>query len=398
MKPSLRRIWIVFTKEMLDNLRDRRSLLTSLVTTLITPALLIGLIIVMGKTILSEPGKAQAFVVPVAGQENAPGLVSFLEQNGVDVIAAPEAPREAISRGDYDVILSIPEAYGESFRAAHPASVQLITDTSNQSALRKISELQQLVSQYAATIGSLRLYARGIDPTIVSAVNVDLVDLSTPQSQAMIFLNMLPFMLVIIIFTGGSYVIIDTTAGERERSSLEPLLINPANRWELVAGKYLAALPFVTAALAVTLAAYGIGFNLIPLEQYVGWQISIGADLLLNVFLICLPMIFFASALQMIIATGTRSFKEAQTYTSLIGFVPALPGAFMSFLPSQPALWKMLVPTYGQQFLINEWMRGESVNPTYIWVSSAVTLAAAFVLFLVSVRLYNREKLLFGAK
>jgi sodium transport system permease protein len=398
MNNSLRRIWIVFTKEVLDNLRDRRSLITSLISTMITPALLIGMIVVLGKTIFSEPGVNESFIVPVQGASHAPGLISFLEQNRVEVVDAPSDPHEAVRQGQYEVILIIPEGYEENFTSSRPANVQVIADTTNNSALLDIDRLDNLIMQYSTTIGALRLYARGINPTILQAVQIEMVDVATPQGQAMIFLNMLPFMLVIIIFTGGSYVIIDTTAGERERNSLEPLLINPAQRWELVAGKYLAALPFVTATLALTLAAFGIGLTLVPLEEYLGRPVEINFGTLWNIFLLCLPMICFASAIQVIIASFTRSFKEAQTYTSLIGFVPALPGVFMSFLPSQAEFWKMLVPTYGQQFLINEWMGGGTVDPIFPWLASAVTLLATVLLLVVAVRLYNREKLLFGAK
>lgn len=398
MNNSLRRIWIVFSKEVLDNLRDRRSLVTSLISTMITPALLIGMIVVLGKTIFSEPGVNESFIVPVQGASHAPGLISFLEQNRVEVVDAPTDPREAVRQGRYEVILIIPEGYEENFTSSRPANVQVIADTTNNSALLDIERLESLIRQYSSTIGALRLYARGVNPTVLQAVQVELVDVATPQGQAMIFLNMLPFMLVIIIFTGGSYVIIDTTAGERERNSLEPLLINPAQRWELVAGKYLAALPFVTATLALTLAAFGIGLTLVPLEEYLGRPVEINFGTLWNIFLLCLPMICFASAIQVIIASFTRSFKEAQTYTSLIGFVPALPGVFMSFLPSQAEFWKMLVPTYGQQFLINEWMGGGTVDPIFPWLASAVTLLATVLLLVVAVRLYNREKLLFGAK
>jgi len=129
-----------------------------------------------------------------------------------------------------------------------------------------------------------------------------------------------------------------------------------------------------------------------------GIQIGIGFPTLWRIFLVCLPITLFASAIQMIVATYTRSFKEAQTYTSLIAFVPSLPGAFMAFLPSKADLWKMLIPSYGQQVLINQWMRGELVNPDHILISTAVTLAASVLLLFAAIQLYQREQILFGAK
>jgi len=397
MRSSLDRMMVVLSKEIIDNLRDKRSFLTSLITTLVTPALLLGLVVVMGKTIFKNVDESE-LILPVVGAENAPGLIKYLEQNGVVIEPGPDNPQEVIKNGDEDVIIVIPEGYGEDFSASRPAAVQIVMDTSRTSAMRTISKVESLVNSYGTMIGTLRLYARGVNPMILQAVAVEQIDVATPESQAMMFLNMLPFMLTIIIFSGGSYVIIDTTAGERERTSLEPLLINPANRWELVLGKYLAAIPFVTLALAVTLSAFAIGFNLIRVEEFLGVQISISWKTISSIFLICLPVVLFATGLQMIVATATRSFKEAQTYVSLISFLPALPGAFLAFLPSESELWKMMVPSYGQQLLIDQIMRGEGLAQNDIFISAIVTVVAALVLLLIAVRLYKREQIIFGTK
>jgi sodium transport system permease protein len=219
---------------------------------------------------------------------------------------------------------------------------------------------------------------------------------ATPQSQALMFLSMLPFLLIMTIFVGGMYVIIDTTAGERERGSLEPLLINPAHRWEFVLGKLLASLPFATVTVALALVLFGLGFNLVPLEEYIGFKMSIEPAVLWNIFFLSLPMILLASVLQMVVASFTRSFKEAQTYLSFLPLVAGLPGAFLAFLPVKAELPAMLIPTFGQSILINQMLRGETVLLNNVLISTAATLVAAVGLTLLAITLYRREQILFG--
>jgi len=106
-------------------------------------------------------------------------------------------------------------------------------------------------------------------------------------------------------------------------------------------------------------------------------------------------MILLASATQMIVATFAHSFKEAQTYLGWLPLIPALPGLALAFLPVKSDLWTMLIPTFGQQLLINQLIRGEVVNPTNIVVSTVMTLALSAILIYIAIRLYNREQILF---
>jgi len=293
-------------------------------------------------------------------------------------------------------VLIIPEGYARQFASGQPATIRVVLDTSRQSALATVERARSLIEGYSQQTAVMRLMARGIHPAVITPLAVEQIDVSTPESQSLIFLNMLPYFVIFGIFLGGMYVIIDTTAGERERGSLEPLLINPAARWEFVAGKLLASVPFAIATLIFTLLAFWAAFNLFPVEEYIGMQLSINGRALVNIFLLSLPMIVLASALQMIIATFTRSFKEAQTYTGFLPIIPALPGLALAFLPVRPALWMMLIPTFGQQILINQFMRSELVNPLYIALSSVTTLIVALVLILVAIRMYSQERILFS--
>lgn len=397
MNGSLARIYVVFRKEATDNLRDRRSIFSALSSSLIGPVILVLLIYILGKSIFSDR-LLNPLQLPVSGAENAPELIQFMEQNGAQILPAPANPEVAVRNGDADVILIIPKGYGSEFSSGRSATIQLVLDSTRQSAISSVDRARDLLNAYNQQIGSLRLIARGVNPTVISPIAVENIDLATPQTQALIFLNMMPYFIVMVVFLGGMYVVIDTTAGERERGSLEPLLINPVARWEFVIGKLAASWPFAIFTLLFNLMAFALAFNVFPLEDYIGIQLSIDLTALAWIFVIALPMVLLASALQMIIATFTRSFKEAQTYVAFLPLIPALPGIGLAFLPVKPTLWTMLIPTFGQQLLINQLMRGEAVNPINALASAAMTILVSVGLTYLAIRLYQRERLLFGTK
>lgn len=394
---ALRRIGFVFRKEFIDNLRDRRSVSSSLLNSLFTPALIIALIVVLGITLFREATE-KPLELPVQGAENAPELIAYLLQNNVNILPAPTDPEAAVREGDAAVVLVIPSEFGEQLAEGQPAPMRLVMDSSRQSSMTSIERARSLIGGYSQTLAALRLYARGVSPSVLAPIDLQPTDLATPQSSAIIFLNMLPFILIMTIFVGGMYVIIDTTAGERERGSLEPLLINPVPRREFVLGKLLASLPFALASLAVALSVLYLGFNVLPLEEYTGMQMSIQPQALLNMFLLSLPVVLLASGLQMVVAAFTRSFKEAQTYLGFLPLIAGLPIMFLAFIPVKTSLALSLIPIFSQSLIINQILRGETIQTTNIIAASVGTLVAAVLITLLAIRLYERERILFGGR
>jgi sodium transport system permease protein len=261
-----------------------------------------------------------------------------------------------------------------------------------------VERARNLVESYSGQLATMRLLARGVSPVVMHPIDAERVDVSTPQTQALLFLNMMPYFVVLVVFAGGMYVIVDSTAGERERGSLEPLLINPVTRSEFVLGKLLASLPFAAGVTALNLLAFALAFNLFPVEDYIGFPMSLNVVALGGIFLIAIPMMILASAIQMIIASFTRSFKEAQTYTGFLPLIPAIPGMALAFLPIKASIPLMLIPTFGQQIIINQLMRGEPVNMTHVLVTSLATLALAFVAIFGAMRMYRQERIILGGK
>jgi sodium transport system permease protein len=390
----MKKIFVIFQKEILDNMRDYRSWMTGFFWAMFGPLLLGGMIMLLGRTI--RENVEQPLILPVAGAENAPSLIAFLEQSNIVIGSAPADPEAAVIAGDINVALIIPSEYSEDFASGSTATVRLVFDSTRQSANPDIARARNALENYSEYLGVLRLSLRGVSPEVLRAVQIEELDTATPQSQALIFVSMLPYFIIFAIFNGASPVIVDATAGERERGSLEPLLINPLPRGWFAIGKMLSAMPFATFNLLITLAGFAAIFNLLPVEELVGVQLGLDLGALASVFLICLPIVFLACAIQTLIASFTKTTKEAGTYLPFIGLIPSLPGLALAFLPVKPALWTMLIPTFGQQILINQFLRYEPISSTNIIVSALLTILLSIVITFIAIKLYEGERIVSG--
>jgi len=207
----MKRIFVIVRKELLDNLRDYRSWMTGIFWALFGPLLLGGMIMLLGNTIREKID--ESLELPVSGAENAPNLIAYLEQQDVIIKPAPEDPEAAVIAGDINVALVIPPDYSDDFSSGETAKLQLVLDSTRQSASADISRARSILDGYDRYIGLLRLSLRGISPEVIQVVQVEEVDTSTPQSKALIFISMLPYFIIFAIFNGASPVIIDATAG-----------------------------------------------------------------------------------------------------------------------------------------------------------------------------------------
>ena len=205
------RIWVVLQKEIIDNFRDRRALVSSLIGTLIGPGLMLLLFFVIGRTV--EVQSEQTLRLPIIGGEYAPNLVQFLSQHNIEIVDAPENPEAAVRVGDYDVVLVIDAGFGEDLANGRPATVKLIVDDSRQSSGLPVARLENMLEAYQDTVVSLRLISRGVSPIILDPLAVETIDVATPQSSAAQLLGMLPYFLIFSVFIGGMHLAIDTTAG-----------------------------------------------------------------------------------------------------------------------------------------------------------------------------------------
>jgi len=390
-----RTILTVFLKEVKENLRDRRTLTSAFLTgPLLGPLIFVMLINV---TLNRELDKAEKpLTVPVIGAEYAPNLLSALKAGGVSPGPAVADPARTVQKMDADVVLRIAPDYGKSWSKGESVQVELFYDSSQRDAGTTVERVSNLIEGYARQQGAMRLVARGLSPSTAWPLKVAKRDQATPQSRAVLMFAMLPYFFVITIFMGGMYLAIDLTAGERERQSLEPLFANPVARWKFLCGKLAAIAVFSTASLLVTLLAFAVVGQFIPAEK-IGMELDLGVHFAANVLLLMLPLVLLLAALQSMVAAFAKSYREAQTYLSLLMLVPLIPSALLSFMPIKPQDWMYAVPLLGQNLGIMQLLRGDPVTATQIVLCLAGTSLAALISVLVTMQLYRSERLAISA-
>ncbi|MHB1058401.1 MAG: ABC transporter permease [Rhodanobacter sp.] len=385
----------VFLKEVTENLRDRRTLMSAFLTgPLLGPLLFVMLINIALNRELDRAEKP--LPVPVIGAEYAPNLVDALKAGGVVPGAAVADPQQTVRKQDADVVLRIAPGYGKAWRQGESVQVELFYDSSQREANTSVERVTKLVEGYARQQGAMRLVARGLSPSTAWPLQVARRDQATPQSRAVLMFAMLPYFFVITIFMGGMYLAIDLTAGERERQSLEPLFANPVARWKILCGKLAAICTFSTASLLITLVAFGVVGQFIPAEK-LGMELDLGLHFATYVLLLMLPLVLLLSALQSMVAAFAKSYREAQTYISLLMLVPLIPSALLSFMPIKAQAWMYAIPLLGQNLGIMQLLRGDGVTGEQLGLCLAGSLAAALAAVLVTIQLYRSEKLAISA-
>lgn len=383
----------VFIKELLDNFRDRRVILNTLILGPLMGPVLFGVMISFIAKQETERMES-ALELPVVGAENAPNLIGWLERQGVIIEPPPENPEKAVREEEKEVVLRIPEDYAEAWNAGRPAPVEIIADRSLRYTGTTIARVNNYLSTYNRQIGNLRLQLRGVHPDITRPVDSQVVDLSTPTSRGGQVLAFLPYFILITVFMGSMHMAIDTTAGERERKSLEPLLINPMPRWQIMAGKLGATTFFALATLGLGLIAFVYAMGMLPTAD-MGIKLNLDFAVAGKAFLVVAPAALMAAALLTILASFAKSFREAQSYMGLIIIVPMVPSLWMLINPAKAEYWMNWVPLLNQNILILQMVRGEAIPASWYGATIASTMILALILAAIAGGLYNRPKLIF---
>ncbi len=392
---SFSAIGVVFRKEVIENLRDRRVIFSAFFFgVLLAPAIFALTTTMASKRVVQDQDKA--LEMPVVGEQHAPNLLRFLRENGVEPKSERYTTSEAIDAvraGQRDFVLIIPESYDDKLSAGEPAPLDLIVDTSNNNAAAMTSRAQRLLDAYGRQLAALRLLVRGISPVVVDPVDVRAVDVATPAGRSLLILGMMTYFCLMSMLMGGFYLAIDTTAGERERGSLEPLLSLPVRREELILGKILATAAYMAVSLLLTLSAFSVSLRFVPLEA-LGMSANFGLDVVLAIFASMLAFVPLGAGLMTVVASFTRSNREAQTWLSVVLLIPMAPIMIAVINSTRASNALMAIPSLSQHLLATGLMRGDPINPLHFAISFGTTLAAGLVLIVLAMRLYRREGIL----
>ncbi len=355
----MRAAWTVFRKELLDALRDRRTLLMVLLSSVaVGPLVLVAL----SALVTQMEQRAEQREVVVMGMERAPTLRNYILRQTYSVKAAPADYETQLVKSKLgDPVVMIPDDFEGALAHGEAPLVEVVSSSANQRAQASVGRVMQLLRGFSSEQATLRLVSRGVAPSVLEVVQVQERDLASPQTRAAQLTGMLPFFVLMAVLYGSLHAALDTTAGERERGSLEPLLMNPAGRGTLVVGKWGAV-----ACVGMLIAVLSC-FSFLP-GQWLLRSESLAALFQFGpreagLFLaLLLPLAAALSALMMAVAIRCKSFKEAQANTTVIilavSLLPLM--TLMNQAGEQP--WHTWVPALAQVTLMNRVLKGEALG------------------------------------
>jgi sodium transport system permease protein len=389
---DITRIATVARKEIVDLFRDRRTILVTLVTAVVAGPVLMLLVL---NLVARQADKARELSLPVAGLERAPAIKAFLERQQVTLTSAPAEFEDRIRNGDLDVVLEIDAAFADDVAQGRPGTVRLAYDRSRDRARASIAEVEALLRAFNREWGRGRLILRGVAPDVANPLNVESRDLATPQSSGALVLFLIAFYGLFSAVMGGMAAALDTTAGERERMSLEPLLTTPVAPLELATGKWLAVSLLNAAAVVLTLSGFYLTLRFAPLPA-VGIPFLFGLAELGRFVVALIPLILLMPAILLYVGCRGRTFKEAQSNLSVLLFAVSLLPIVQMFLQRKDPAWLTWVPVSGQYALLTRALRGEALPVQELLQSCVVPGLLALAALLAVARLFSRESVLAG--
>jgi len=401
-------MWSVVTrKELKDALRDRRALAALLLFPLLGPVM----IYFMFNMIIDIAEDAVDVSLPVVGAEYATDLIDFLQQNGIDIDNMPlnsspasegefysqaqlDEISQAIKRRRFDFVLVIPPTFDELIGASRRSNVELHMESTRTTSSPKISRISNLIDAWARETAALRLIVRGINPDIISPVSVVRIDVASQQSRVQSILGMVPFFVIMAAFVCGMGVAVDVTAGERERKSLEPLLVNPVPRYTIVIGKWMAAVLFSATGLVLVMILNFFSLSQVPLEE-VGIVFNYGRLEIVGVLVTTLPLALFAPSIQIFVGIFAKSFKDAQAYLSFIMLLPMAPFFFNMLNTQDREFWMNFVPMLGQHMLLTDVVRGDTPEIIDFILAGMSLLFYSMIFIFGASQLMIKERIIF---
>ncbi len=401
-------------KEILSTLRDRRTLVTSIVLPLVMiPLFLIGFPLVIGNTFQREQQERRQ-TVGVVGLQNVPAtLKKILETDqpgatGVNLTEVTDA-NKAVQDGTVEAAIVVPKLPGSA--GGKPVPIEVHFKQSSQRAQLIFSKLENAIQAYSgelvqAKLAEFKLPPQTLTPVIAAPVNAD----NAAERASGAFAFLIPMFIMQWILIGGQATAIDATAGEKERGTLEALLVTPISRLEVVVGKLLAVVGFsvmstvfsmiglvLTGLIAAVVlpSQLGKGANGDRLATAFGGNLSLSPGGFLQLLIVSLTVAVMIGALLLAICIFARSFKEAQTYIAPLGILIVIPAVFLQFadfVSRGTGLYS--IPLVGSMLVILDVVKGV-LNWSHAGTAIIVNLAVAAVAVALALRNFSREQVLF---
>jgi sodium transport system permease protein len=383
----------IYKKEMLDMVRDRRTMISMVIVPMfVFPIIMLIATRVVGS--MEEKAEREAQTMTVGVRISNPAIRDALNKAGIR-FADQDEVRSAVEK---KVVVAGVEEAGEPGK---PADIRVYSDNSNPTSAAAADRVRIALTELKDTTIREHLRTSGISESVLTPFQISKVNVAPPRKMAgMVWGSMLGYLLLLLMFSGGMYPVIDMTAGEKERRTLEAFLSTPAGRNEIVVGKMLAAMTaiFLTAMLTLTSLVVSIRLNRVSSRsaevKAMLSTIPLDPQTIAYIALTLAPLCVFAAAVMIAIAMFARSFKEGQSYlTPLVMFVifPALLGGLPQ-LTLTPAL--CLIPIFNASQLIRGILLGDFTMSSF-GLTLAANLAYAVVALFIAKSRFEDESVLF---
>jgi sodium transport system permease protein len=389
----MRQLGTVLRKELVDAVRDRRVWLVVLVTALVSGPLTLLLV---SKFLADLKSKAEAREVLVDNAAAAPRLVNFFERQGRVVKPPPDDVRASIEAGRFDdAVLVVPDDFEGDLSRGRLSELTILHDSNRAKSLTAAVTLERLVGGFGQELSLQRLLVRSIDPALIRTVRPTLVAVGSSRGGATRLLFLVPLVALVSAVIGALAIAIDVTAGERERGSLEPLLMNPISPWALVLGKWLAVCVASLVTLAGTVTSFAVAGQVIR-DEGLAAAFQFGPTEAGYTLVVLGPFCLLVSSVLMLAALFARGHKEAQATTSYIVSLVSIAPSLSMFLSLQDAGWQLLVPALGQNMVLARVFRGSPVTVMDVVTPALVCAGLTLLTLVAKTRLVGRESIVFA--
>lgn len=401
---NFRHVWIVFSKEVKDIVRDKKTIITSIVV----PMVIIPLLSMLagGSVQNMQNDIEQNVTIGLTQKSNTPEIRELIKRdiiadfpniNLIDV----EDPIEAITDSTVRIVLGVEENYKEKLEQGNPFVIEIIYDKSQTKSEGSIRIVSNAINEFNKKVVAQRLGKLGIDDKILKPAQIEETNIANDEKTSLSMLAMiLPVMIVILISAGGTAPATDLVAGEKERNTFEPLLTTKTGRSSLLIGKYLTVTLFSFVSAIASIFGMFLGYIIDPKSitmgtgtQLSGFSIPGAAILMILIISVLMGMTF--AGIQIALSTYAKSFREAQTYLSFLIIVAMIPGyATILMPPNEMPLYMFVVPILNtiSAFKI---VLGLNINYTYLTIALASSVVYVIISLKIAVSLFKREKVLF---
>lgn len=387
---------VVLRKEFKDALRDKRALRMAFLPPLYFVAIFVGLVI-FAVNIANDKKVAGVNSIPVyvEGEHNLPELVAWLREQGADIKPIESGAFQQVKDKKIDFALILSDEAKQKRAKGESAPVWLVYDGANQKLSSSIGFVRSQIYVWGSRVGAVNLMARGIAPDVGSPIQLREENIADEQKMSVYLLASVPLTLLLAAFIGSVGFSADMTAGERERRSLESLLITPAATFSIYLGKWLTSTLLTIVILIIQLALLAIAFRFLPFNQ-LGLRVDVDFIDLMKIFWVLLPVVFFAVALQLSLSIFAKSFKDAQSLVAALVFIPMLLNFYTMFNPGMFYEWWLWVPVLGQAVVIKEILLGGTIAAFAFWKFWLVAIAITVATFWLGIKQLRRPKIIYG--